>query len=621
MNNEINSTPNEFEFKAEMKQLLHIIVHSLYTNKDIFIRELVSNSSDALNKLRFRRLTDSNIIEPEKELKINITLDKDNKIFTIEDTGIGMTKDELIGKIGTVASSGTLEFLKLVKETDKPLDAQLIGQFGVGFYSVFMVTDEITIETRHADLNSKSFRWKSKGEDKFTIEEIDRPERGTKIYFKLNEEAATYIEDWNVKNILQKYSNFVNFPIYVNNEEVNKVTALWHKKKEDIKNEELNEFYKFISNDFQPPLGHLLLSIEGGVNFKALVFIPETAPPMLFRDAFEKSLQLYSKRVFIQDECKELLPDYLRFIRGVVDTEDLPLNVSREVTQSSPVMTKIKNVLTSKVLSLLEEWADKDKGKYEKFYNNFGSLFKTGINSDFTNKNKIVELLRFETSNQPKGELTSFNGYVSRMKPDQKNIYFISGDHRDIIERNPNLEYFRKKEIEVIFLTDPVDIFTIPYLNEYDGKPLQSIEKQEIGITKDEVSKGESIGEDVKKSIISLFKDTLKDKVEDVIESMRLVESAATLVVGKQGFDPQMEKMMQMMDKQYSASKRILEINTSHPLIKNLAKLYIADSNNPILLNCINQLFEGALLIEGQLKSPNDFVRRMTQIMEEATKN
>lgn len=616
---ERTTAAEEFEFKAEMKQLLNILIHSLYKHQEIFLRELVSNASDALNKVRFRRLTDSNIVQPEAELKIIINLDKDSRAFSIEDSGIGMSKEELIGQIGTVASSGTVEFLKNLQKESLDIDANMIGKFGVGFYSVFMVTDEVVIETRSAEPNSKGFRWKSEGEEKFTIEEIDREDRGTKISFKLKEEYKEFSEEYNVKNILQKYSNFIDFPIFVGNEEVNKVTALWHRKKDDIKEEELDEFYKFISNDFQKPLGNIHLSIEGPLNFKAILFIPETAPSMYFYEQHEKSLHLYSSKIFIQDDAKELLPEYLRFVKGVVDTEDLPLNVSREVTQSSPVMSKIRNVLTGKLISLFEDWSANDKGKFEKFYKSFGTILKTGINSDFAHKDRLIDLLRFESSSLPKGETTSLSAYVTRMQAEQKEIYYISGDNRDILDRNPNLEYFRNKNIEVLYLTDPVDLFIIPYLFEYDKKPLKSIEKSDLNFEKDD-ERQEKLGDDLTKSLIDIFKETLGDRVEDVIESKRLVDSPVTLVVGKQGLDPQMEKMMKIMDKDFTASKRILEINTSHPLIKNLSGLNLLDGKNAVLRKTILQLFEGAMLIDGHLKSPTEFVSRMNELLMDATK-
>ncbi|MFQ5628269.1 MAG: molecular chaperone HtpG [bacterium] len=611
----------EFEFKAEMKQLLHLIVHSLYTHPEIFLRELISNASDALNKIRFRMLTDKEVFDADADLKIQIEVDKDKQTFSIEDSGIGMTKDDLIDRIGSVASSGTMEFLQQLKETNGNEVGDIIGRFGVGFYSVFMVTDEVTVETRHADNDSVGYRWKSSGEGTYTIAEITKKTRGTKISFKLKDDFKHYSEDYGVKHIIQKYSNFVDFPIHIGKEKINTVTALWQKPKDQQTEEELTEFYKFISNDFSPQLGHLYLNLEGVVSFKALVFIPETAPPQLFtREAFEQSLHLYSDKVFIQDNCKELLPEYLRFVKGVVDTSDLPLNVSREVTQSSPVMAKIRNVLTSKILGFLDDWSNNEQGKYEKFYKNFGPLFKTGLNSDFANKDKIVELLRFESTKVEKGELTSLKDYVSRMNDEQKEIYFLTGESREQLERNPNLEYFKKHELEVLLLSDPVDVFMISSLTEYDKKPLKSIEKADLDLKESKEEKTDALNEDLAKSLLSVFKETLGDKVEDVIESKRLVDSVATLVVGKDGMDPQMEKMMKMMNKDYAGAKKILEINTSHPLIKNLSRLNLASNTDPLLRNCILQLYDGAALAEGNLGSPTDFVNRMTEIMANATK-
>lgn len=613
------SNAKTFEYKAEMKQLLKLIVHSLYTHPEVFLRELVSNSSDALNKVRFKKLTDSSIIDPESELRIDIKLDKDNKQFTIEDNGIGMTEDDLKNQLGTVASSGTLKFLESLKKENKPFDASMIGKFGVGFYSIFMVTDEVSVETRYAEVGSKAYRWISSGEENYSIEEIEKEGRGTKITFKLKDEYDNFADDYSVKSILKKYSNFVDYPLYVNNERVNTIVAIWQKKKEEISDEEANEFYKFISNDFQEPLDYLPLSIEGTINFKALIFFPQTAPPMLFRESGEKTLQLYSSKVFIQDDAKELLPEYLRFVKGVVDSEDLPLNVSREVTQSSPLLTKIKNIITGKILSKLEEWAEKDEDKYNKFFNQFGSLFKTGVNSDFSNKDRIIELLRFSSSKTESDKFTSFNGYVSRMKSDQDKIYYSTGDSIERIKRNPKLEYFNHNDIEVIYLTDPVDIFTIPYINEYDKKEIISIDKAQVK-KNNEGEQKEKLDEQQSGSLISKFKEVLSDKVEDVKVSSRLVESPVALVAGEQGMDAHMEKMMQAMDSNFTSSKKVLEINTSHALIKNLSQLYIADANSQKLIDSIEQLFESALLLDGYLASPNDFVNRMHSFMEEATK-
>jgi molecular chaperone HtpG len=611
-----------FEYQAEMKQLLHLIIHSLYTHPEVFLRELISNASDALNKVRFEELSRrENILQPDAELNIDITVNSDEQTFCIEDNGIGMRKDELITEIGTVAHSGTLAFMEKLKTENKAIDAQkIIGQFGVGFYSVFMVADEVTVETRYAEKGSKGYRWKSDGKGTFTIEEIDREERGTKIYFTLKDEYKEFSEKQRVESVVKRYSNFVDFPITVNEDKVNVVEALWHKNKSELEEEELNEFYKFISNDFRPPLGHLHLRIEGVVNFKALIFIPEHAPPLFFTENYDKSLHLYSRKVMIQENCPDLLPEYLRFARGVVDTEDLPLNVSREVAQSSPVMAKIRKIITGKLLSFLQDWADNDKDKYKQFYNTFSQMLKHGINSDWEHRDKLLELLRFESSLLDEGELTSFKDYVSRMREDQKEIYYLAGDSRDVVERNPNLEYFKKNGIEVLLLLDPIDVFAVPSINEYDGKPLKSIEKADIDLSEESVEEEEKLTENLSKSLIDVFKEVLGDKVEDVRESKRLVDSPATLVIGKEGMDVQTERMMKMMNKEFTGSKRVMEINTAHPLIKNLATLTMGDSHDPLLRKVILQLYEGALLIEDNLTSPTEFMSRMTDIMTKATK-
>ena len=610
-----------YEFKAELKQLLHLIIHSLYTQPEIFLRELISNASDALNKVRFMQLTNQNILDPERELKIIIEVDPKKRTFAIEDTGIGMTREELIENIGTVAKSGTLQYLEQIQKEGKQIDADIIGQFGVGFYSVFMVTDEVTIETRHASPDSKAYLWKSDGKGKFSISEIIRPERGTRISFTLKEEYKDFAEEYYVKSIIQKYSNFINFPIYVGKDRVNSIEALWRKPKDEIKEDELVEFYKFLTNDINPPLGHLHLSLEGSVNFKALLFIPSSVPYDIFYEIREKSLHLYANRVFVQDNATELLPEYLRFIKGVVDTEDLPLNISRQVTQDSPVMAKIRNVLTTRILAMLEDWAKNDVSKYEKFYKNFGHIFKLGVTTDFANKDKIVKLLRFETTAKNKGELTSLDEYIARMPKDQKEIYYLTGENREIAERNPKLEYFRKHNLEVLLLVDPIDIFIIPTIYEYEKKKFQSIEKADLKLEKKaQPAEGEALEENLLKSLIAVFKETLGDKVADVTVSNRLVDSPATLVVGKEGLEPQIEKFMKMMNQEVKPQKKILEINPAHPLIKNLSRLNLGNSHDPLLRQSILQIYESALLLDGNLENPTEFVARMVDILTTATK-
>jgi molecular chaperone HtpG len=614
----MTTTAERHEYKAEMKQLLHLIVHSLYTHPEVFVRELISNASDAMNKARFRALTDNTMLDRDASFEIRITTDEGKQTFTLEDAGIGMTKEDLMNKLGTVASSGTLEFIKQMKEQNATLDGNMIGQFGVGFYAVFMVADDVTVETRHADPDSTGFRWQSDGKGSFTIEETDKATRGTRISFTLKDEAKEFSDAYRLKSIIQKYSNFVDFPIFLNDEQANSVRAVWQAPKDSVTPEEAHEFYKFISGDYQDPLGYTHLSIEGSVNFKALVFIPETPPMRPFSLDHDKSLHLYTNKVLIQENCKELLPEYLRFARGVVDTDDLPLNVSREITQTSPQMTKIRNVITGKILGLLEEWASSDVPRYEKFYRAVGSVFKIGINTDFANRDRITNLLRFETSTTDAGALVSLKDYASRMKSDQTEIYFLAGERRDTMLNNPNMEYFTKHGIEVLLLTDPVDIIVVPSIPQFDGKNLISIDKANVDVQSSETTPENASTND--SPLLALFKEVLGDSIEDVVPSKRLVDSAVTLVVGKEGMDVQMERMMKMMDKDFKGGRKVLEVNMEHPLIKNIARMQLADAGSPLLRLYISHLYEGALLIEGNMPSPTQFVRRMTEIMAEATK-
>ena len=614
----------EFEYKAEMKQLLNLIVHSLYTHPEIFLRELISNASDALSKVRFSQLTENQAEAESGELKITITLDEKKRSFVIEDNGTGMSEEELIANLGTVAKSGTLGFLQALKEQQPEkagIDGNLIGQFGVGFYSVFMVTDEVTVETKSS--GSPGCRWRSSGEGTYTIEKIDREKPGTKIAFTLKEDAAEFAEGYRVESIIRKYSNFVDFPIYLDNKRVNSITALWQQPKSDLKEAEVNEFYKFISVDYQEPLDYLHLSLEGVVNFKALLFLPKEAPmDMLYQQgALENhGPQLYVRKVMIQHECKDLLPEYLRFVKGVVETEDLPLNVSREVVQNSPVMAKIRQILTTKIIAWFESLAKEQPEKFRQFYKAFGPVVKIGLNTDFTNREKLIELLRFESTTTDQGEYVTLREYVGRMGKDQKEIYYLSGDNREQMLSNPNLEYFRKKGIEVLLLVDPVDIFVIPSINEYEKKPLKSIEKADIDFAAGGDGEKDALNKNMIEPVLRIFRETLGDRVEDVVESHRLVNSPVTLVGGKDAMDPQIEKMLRVMKQSEAPGKKILEVNPSHPVVKNLAGLCMLNENDPFIRTTMNQLYEGALLLEGSLEGTAEFVARMTDIIEAATK-
>ncbi|NTU52796.1 MAG: molecular chaperone HtpG [Chlorobiaceae bacterium] len=619
------SSVKQFEYKAEMKQLLDLIVHSLYTHPEIFLRELISNASDAIGKVRFRMLSSDENIDKSTELKISINVDPEKSSFVIEDTGIGMSEEELIANLGTVARSGTLGFMESLKEQQEGqrLDASLIGQFGVGFYSVFMVTDEVTVETRSAESGSQGWCWKSSGQGTYTIEPMELASRGTRISFTLKEEFKEFAEEYRLEQIIKKYSNFVDYPIWLGNRQINSVSALWQRSKSEMKEEEVNEFYKFVSNDYKEPLDYLHISVEGAVSFKALLFIPSEAPVDLLynQSSLEKrGPQLYVRKVLIQHECRDLLPEYLRFVSGVVDTEDLPLNVSRELVQSSPVMAKMRQILTSKLLGWFDTLAKEQPDKFRTFYKAFGTIIKIGLNTDYTNRDKLIDLLRFETTRSAEGEYVTFREYADRMAEGQGEIYFHTGNSRSQMLVHPNLEYFRKRDIEVLLLSDPVDVFVIPSIFEYDKKPLKSIEKAEIDTT-DVVPEGERLSAERTSGVIALFREVLGDRIADVVESRRLVSSPVTLVSDKDGLDSQMERVMKMMHQEAPPSKKILEVNASHPIIRNLAgKHAVGLTGDPVVRAAVVQLFESALLLEGDLDSVADYVSRMNELVEAATR-
>jgi len=605
----------DYQFKAEMKQLLDILVHSLYTNKDVFLRELISNSSDALNKARFAKLTNSQILDFDAELRIDINVDNEKGVFEITDTGIGMNEDDLINNLGTIASSGTSKFIESLKQNDKKIDGQsMIGRFGVGFYSVFMVTDEVVIETLAADTGSKALKWVSKGADGFSISESDKKTRGTSIRFTLKEDEKEFASDWKIKSIINTYSAFIDYPIYINGEQANNQKAIWHRSKDELKDEELTEFYKFISHDYDNPLSDIWLNIEGNINFKSILFIPKKAPANLFSQDFETNLHLYTSNVFISSSTKELLPEYLKFMKGVVDTEDLPLNVSREVTQNSPVVSKIRDILTSRVLKHLENMSKDSPEDYKTFFVEFGSMFKTGINSEFKHRDKILDLLRFRTTRSD-NEWVSFDTYIDNIQGDKKEIYYVTAGSYESAKNHPHLEAFKKKDIEVLLLGDPIDPFVIPGINKYKDYDLKSIENVEL---ESDSENSEEQADKAPDSVIEIFKEVLGDKVEDVKISTKLVDSPVALA-GSDGMDSQMEKMMRMMDKDFKLPKKVLEINPSHLLIKNIHRMYLAGNNKSEIENNINHIFDSALLTEGYLENPYSYVRRMYDLMAEAT--
>ncbi len=611
-----NTATQQFEYKAEMQQLLHLIVNSLYTNQEIFLRELISNASDALNKARFQQLTDHSG-EGYQDLKITITLDPDARTLSIEDSGIGMTRDDLISRLGTIASSGTLAFIEEQKASGKPVDADMIGQFGVGFYSAFMVADEIVLETLHAGEDANPLIWKSDGTGTYAISDGTRNERGTRITLHLKEEAKEFAEETRIRSIIRKYSNFVDFPIHLGSDQVNTLKALWKKRKDEITEEERNEFYKFITGDYTDPFGHLHLQIEGVLCFEALLFVPAQAPVNLFREERRSDLHLYCSGVFVRDDAEELLPEYLSFVRGVVDTDDLPLNVSREVTQKSPVAQRIRSTLTGKLLGLLEEWATEDAERFEKFFHNFGAVLKTGLWSDFSKRDELLKLMRYPSTHSE--NLTSLQDYVNRMTGGQETIYYLLADSLESARKSPHLEGFVRKGIEVLLLPDPIDALTLPNVQKFEEKTFTSVTGADLDLGDDQDS--ESLPGDDQDSLLSLFRIQLGDRIQDVTVSRRLVDSAATLVAPKDGVDPQLERMMKSMNPDYEGMKKVLEVNVDHPLMKNILALKSSDENQDTLIEeAIEQVYEGALLLDGNLTEPSAFVARMIRILVDATR-
>ena len=514
-----------------------------------------------------------------------------------------------------MASSGTLAFLEELKKSDKPLDANLIGQFGVGFYSCFMVASEVQIDTLHVNPDAEPLQWVSNGLGTYTIATGNRQTPGTTVTLHLKEDAQDFANDYRIRQIIRKYSNFVDFPIYLGSDPVNTIKALWKKRKKDVTDEERTEFYKFVSNDFQDPLGHLHLHLEGLVTFDALLFVPSKAPASIFRDEAHQHLHLYSNSVFIRDDADDLLPEYLRFMRGVIDTDDLPLNVSREVTQKSAVANKIRSALTNKILGLLAEWSSDDTDLYDKFFTEFGSILKTGLWSDPGKRDKLLALMRYPSTKTEVDHTTSLQAYVERMQDDQDAIYYLLAENLESARRSPNLEVFARKGIEVLLLTESIDAFTIPNVGEFDGKSFKSVSQSDLDLESDQ----EHLPGGETDKLLALFRLQLSDRIKDVVASKRLVDSPATLVSGENGLDPQIERVMKTMTQDFEATKKVLEINTSHSLMKNILMLQAQNAADKRIEQIVEQVYEGTLLLDGALEEPSAFVERMTRFMVDAT--
>lgn len=615
--------PQHMQFQTEAKQLLHLMIHALYSHKEVFLRELVSNASDALDKLRFESLTNAAIISGDTELAVRIKLDKTAKTITISDNGIGMTRQEVIDNIGTIARSGSKAFLDKMSG-DQKADSNLIGQFGVGFYSVFMVASRVKLTTKRAGSDEPAVVWESSGESDFTIEETVKTDRGTEVVIYLKDDETTYTEDWEIKSIIKKYSDFIAFPIYLPNEKgadeiVNQSKPIWRRSTSEITETQYEEFFKAVLGGFEKPLSILHNRAEGVMEYSSLLFIPSKAPFDLFNMERKHGVKLYVRRVFILDNCKELLPEYLRFVRGVVDSEDLPLNVSREMLQKNPVIDKIQKTLVSKILGKLKELAESEPDTYRSFWKEFGPVMKEGLHTDFENKEKLLELIRFQTSmSTSKDDLVSLKQYVSRMRTDQKDIYYITGENQAIVEKSPHLEIFKSKSIEVLFLTDPIDEWIVNDIYNYDGKLLKSVTQGnlDLGELGKEEQDAKKKSESKFKKLAERIKNILADSVKEVRTTTRLKDSPACLVADENAMSAHMEKLMKSMGQGVPEQKRILEINGDHPILVNMNARYEKDSKDAELDDWSHLLFEQALIAEGQMvPDPLAYSRRVNSLL------
>jgi molecular chaperone HtpG len=609
----------KLSFQAEVAQLLHLVTHSLYSHPEIFLRELVSNASDACDKLRFEALADNGLYEDHPNLEVRVSFDKDAKTITIADNGIGLSEQEAIDNLGTIAKSGTREFMQRLSG-DQKQDSQLIGQFGVGFYSAFIVAESVTVESRRAGLRPEhGVRWTSSGTGEFDVETISRPERGTSVTLHLRDDATEFLSTWRLKDIIGKYSDHISLPILMRKddsgewERVNQASALWARPKKDITDEQYREFYKQVSHDWEPPLAWSHNRVEGATEYTQLLYIPSKAPFDLWNRDKAAGLKLYVRRVFIMDDAQALLPAYLRFVRGVVDSADLPLNVSRELLQESRDVKAIREGSTKRVLSMLEDLAkDEDKSKFEKFHSEFGAVLKEGIGEDAANKDRIARLLRFASTQSDTANVT-FADYKARMKEGQEAIYYITADTLPAAKNSPQLEIFRKKGIEVLFMTDRVDEWALNWLTEFEGTPLQSVAKGQVDLGKlqDEAEKkaAEEAAESFK-PVLEKLKAALKDKAADVRATSRLVDSPACLVVTDDGMSMQLARMLKQAGQQAPEVKPVLEVNTGHALVKRLGQ------DEAHFDDLAHILFDQALLAEGGLPDdPAAYVKRVTALL------
>ncbi len=620
-------------FQTEVKQLLHLMIHSLYWNKEIFLRELISNASDAADKLRFEALSAPELLEGDAELKIRISFDKDANTLTIEDNAIGMSRDDVINHLGTIAKSGTAEFFKNLSG-DAKKDSQLIGQFGVGFYSAFIVADKVEVFTRRAGAPaSEGVLWSSQGEGEFDLSKIEKAERGSRIVLHLKKEESEFADGWRLRNIIKKYSDHVALPIELPKEAsgeekeadaavewevVNRASALWTRPRTEVKDEEYQEFYKHVSHDFENPLAWSHNKVEGKLEYTSLLYVPTRAPFDLYQREAPRGLKLYVQRVFIMDQADEFLPLYLRFTKGIVDSNDLSLNVSREILQKDPVIDSMKSALTKRVLDMLEKMAKNSPDDYKKFWEAFGQVLKEGPAEDFSNKEKIAGLLRFASTQSGNDEqVVALSDYIARMKEGQDKIYYLTGESYAQVKNSPHLEVFRKKGIEVLLLTDRIDEWLMSYLTDFDGKSFVDVARGDLdlgALDSDEDKQAQDEVAKSKEALVTRLKAVLGDQVADVRVSHRLTDSPAILAIGEQDLGLQMRQILEASGQKVPESKPVFEINPAHSLVEKLD----AESNEQRFEDLSRILFDQAALAAGDsLKDPAAYVQRLNKLLVE----
>jgi len=608
------STPTTHDFQAEVKQVLDIVIHSLYTDREIFIRELVSNAADALEKMRLTQLTENDVFGPDLPLEIGITTDEAAGTITITDHGIGLTRAELVENLGTIAHSGSKAFAAALKNAGKSGEASLIGQFGVGFYSAFMVADEVKVYSHSWRQDGEHLVWSSSGAGTYTIDEAPDQQRGCKIVITLKEDAKEFAEAHRVKSILGKYSNFVGFPIQLNGERVNTVEAIWLKSKDEVTEEQYKAFYQFTAHAFDEPSYRLHFQADAPLVINALLFLPEQNMELYGMGQMQPGVGLYCKKVLIDPSPKKLLPEWMRFVRGVIDSEDLPLNISRESMQDSALVRKLGEVVTKRLLKFLDKEAQDDAKKYQDFYTKFSRFLKEGVATDHTNRDAIAKLLRFESSLTDKGQVISLADYVARMKEDQKAIYYQVAPSRNTIETGPYLAAFKSKGYEVIYLYESIDDYVVNSLREFDGKQLQSVNSNEVDLG-DLTQEGDSLSEAETATLCSWLTESLAEGVEEVRSGKRLVGSPALAITPDGEMTPQMRQMMKAMKPdEVGAPKVILEINPRHEILKKLSALAQSDAESAKLI--AEQVLDNALLSAGLLDDPQRIVSRTEKIME-----